>query len=156
MLEEIIQQTRRLTLEATTSNMATPTPLDVGQYQRSRSATPGQLSDTSEALQSDDEFSSIGYSHERPETETIVAPPKTSEGASCSYADRRVDTPLTAADSPDAQTLASLEAEAMKDQGKIPCNQRGSFSFISRGKGTRSHITRLCKIMKEAYFRGME
>ena len=156
MLEEIIQQTRRLTLEATTSNMATTTPLDVGQYQRSRSATPGQLSDTSGALQSDDEFSSISYSYERPETETTVAPPKASEGASCSYADRRVDTPLTAADSPDAQTLASLKAEAMKDQGKIPRYQRGRFSSISRGKGTRRQITRSCKIMKEAYFRGME
>ena len=102
MLEGIIQQTRRLTLEATTSNMATPTSLGAGQHQRSRSATPGQLSDTSGALQSDDEFSNIGYSYERPETETINAPPKASEGASCSYADRRVDTLFTAADSPDA------------------------------------------------------
>ena len=68
MLEGIIQQTRRLTLEATTSNKATPTSLGDGQHQRSRSATPGQLSDTSGALQSDHEFSSIGYSYERPET----------------------------------------------------------------------------------------
>ena len=67
--------------------MATPVSLGVGQAQRSRSATPGQLSDTSGALHSDDEFSSIGYSYERPETEEIIAPPKTSEGASCSYAD---------------------------------------------------------------------
>ena len=36
MLEGIIQQTRRLTLEATTSNMATPKSLDGRQYQRSR------------------------------------------------------------------------------------------------------------------------
>ena len=51
MLEGIIQQTRRLTLEATTSNVATPTSLGAGQHQRSRSATRGQLSDTSGALQ---------------------------------------------------------------------------------------------------------
>ena len=44
----------------------------------------------------------------------------------------------------------------MKDQGKLPRNQRGRFTSSSRGKGTRRQITRLCKIMKEAYFRGME
>ena len=85
--------------------------------------------------QSDDEFSSIGYSYERPETETIIAPPKTSEGASRSYADRRVDTLFTADDSPDAQILASLKAEAMKDQGKLPRNQRGRLSSSSRATG---------------------
>ena len=156
MLEGIIQETRRLTLEATTSNMATPKSSDGGQYQRSRSATPCQLSDTSGALQSDDEFSSLGYSYERPETETIIAPPKASEGATCSYADRGINTPLTTVDSPDAQTLASLKAEAMKDQGKLPRNQRGRFSSTSRGKRTRRQITRSCKLMKGAYFRGME
>ena len=156
MLEGIIQRTRRLTLEATTSTMGTPTSLGARQLQRPRSATPDQLSDTSGAIQSDDEFSSIGYSFERPETEGIIAPPTASGGASCSYTDRRVETSHTAADSPDAQTLASLKAEAIKDQGKLPRSQRGRFSTSSRGKGTRRPITRSCKIMKEAYFRGME
>ena len=53
MLEGIIQKTRRLTLEATASTMATPASLGVGQHQRSRSTTPGQLSDTSGALQAE-------------------------------------------------------------------------------------------------------
>ena len=60
------------------------------------------------------------------------------------------------AGSPGEQTLASLKAEAKKDRSKLSRDERGRFSQASTTRGTRREITRSCKIMKEAYFKGME
>ena len=60
------------------------------------------------------------------------------------------------ADSPGSQTLASLKAEALKDQGRNPRNQSGRFTTTKANSGVRIKVTRSCKIMKEAYFREME
>ena len=64
MLEGIIQKTRRLILKALVRPLSTPVPPDAQSGRSSRSTTPEQLSDTSGALRSDDEFSSKGYSYE--------------------------------------------------------------------------------------------
>ena len=155
-LEGIIQKTRRLSLEAPERLSATPATVDSRWSLRSRSTSPGLLSDTSGALRSDEEFSSIGYTYERADAEQISAPPSAAGCASSGHLEPRGENVDTSVGSPGAQTLAALKAEAIKDKAKTSRSQQGRFTTSARGTGTRRKVTRSCKIMKEAYFKGME
>ena len=155
-LERIIQKTRRLSLEAPVRPSASPATAGSRSSLRSRSTSPGLLSDTSGVLRSDEELSSIGYTYERADAEQISAPPRAADCATRGHPELRGEGVDTSVDSPGAQTLAALKAEAIKDKTKISRSQQGRFSTSSRGTGTRRKVTRSCKIMKEAYFKGME
>ena len=155
-LEGIIQKTRRLSLEAPVRSPATPATAGSRTSLRSRSTSPGLLSDTSGVLRSDEELSSIGYTYERNDAEQIFAPPRASGSAPSGHLEPRGEGVDAAVSSPGAQTLAALKAEAIKDKAKTSRSQRGRFTTSARGTGTRRKVTRSCKIMKEAYFKGME
>ena len=61
------------------------------------------------------------------------------------------------ADSPGIQTLAELKKEAVHDRQQKTRNEKGR--YIASSKGTpraKRGVSRSCKIMKEAYFKGME
>ena len=60
------------------------------------------------------------------------------------------------ADSHGSQTLASLKSEALKDRSRQPRTQQGRHTTKAKTSGSRRKITRSYKIMKEAYFKGME
>ena len=127
MLESLIQRATELNLGSSTSHSLSPTKSgDLG-LRKAGSEASGRHSETIGAIRSDGEFSSIGYSYENFDGERIVAPPRATEGASCSYAHHQSDTAAFEADSPGCQTLSSLQAEALKDQGRRPRNQHGRF-----------------------------
>ena len=155
-LERIIQKTRRLSLEAPVRPSASAATAGSRSSLRSRSTSPGLLSDTTGVLRSDEELSSIGYTYERADAEQISAPPRAADCATRGHPELQGEGVDTSVDSPGAQTLAALKAEAIKDKTKISRSQQGRFSTSSRGTGTRRKVTRSCKIMKEAYFKGME
>ena len=152
-LERIIQKTRRLSLEAPVRPSASPATAGSRSSLRSRSTSPGLLSDTSGVLRSDEELSSIGYTYERADAQ-ISAPPRAADCATRGHPELQGEGVDTSVDSPGAQTLAALKAEAIKDKTKISHSQQGRFSTSSRGTGTRRKVTRSCKTMKEAYFKG--
>ena len=156
MMERLIQKASELNLGTRANRSFFPEGSTAQGSLRSGSLTTGRFSETSGALRSDDEFSSIGYSFEQAEHEKINAPPKAGYAPSCSYKDPRSNTDVCGADSPSGQTLASLKAEALNDRSKRTRNRKGRFSANSGAGGTRRTVTRSCKIMKEAYFRGME
>ena len=58
--------------------------------------------------------------------------------------------------SPGGQTLASLKAEGMQERSKRTTSKRGRQATSFASQGARRKVTRSCKIMKEAYFKGME
>ena len=59
--------------------------------------------------------------------------------------------PQAQTESPGAQTLASLKAEALKDQ-----QLKGRKSKVpKKTQTTRRRVTRACEIMKEEFFEGM-
>ena len=155
MLEEIIKQASKLNLGFDGNRSSPLTSTCAGKFKR-RSSGSEQYSDTSGALRSDDEFSSIGYSFEGPEHQEVAAPTAATNRPSCSHTDPTSFQSPFIAGSPGEQTLASLKAEAIADCSKLSRNKRGCFSQASTTRGTRREVTRSCKIMKEAYFKGME
>ena len=58
---------------------------------RTDSLVSDRRSDTSGALRSDDNFSSIRYSFENLESERIIEPPRNMHGASCNYENLQAD-----------------------------------------------------------------
>ena len=155
MLEEIVKQASKLKLGLEGNRSSPLTTTGTGKSKRGNAGSV-QNSDTSGALRSDDELSSIGYSFEGPEHQEVAAPPVATIRPSCSYTDPTSFQSSFIADSPGEQTLASLKAEAIEDRSKLSRNKRGRFSQVSTTRGTRREVTRSCKIMKEAYFKGME
>ena len=117
-LEGIIQKTRRLSLEAPVRSPATPATVGSRSSLRSRSTSPGLLSDTSGVLRSDEELSSIGYTYERNDAEQIFAPPRAAGFVSSGHLEPRGEGVDASVGSPGAQTLAALKAEAIKDKAK--------------------------------------
>ena len=155
MLEKIIKQASKLNLGPGGDRSS---PLKTMGTSKSKRGSTGsvQYNDTSGALRSDDEFSSIGYSFEGREHQEVAAPPVSTDRPSCSRADPTSFQSSFFAGSPGEQTLASLKAEAIEDRSKLSRNKRGRFSQANTTRGTRREITRSCKIMKVAYFKGME
>ena len=95
-------------------------------------------------------------SFENLEVEKINELPRNTDSASGSYANPLSDPTLFDIDSPGGQTLPSLKAEALNEQSKASRSRGGKATSSPRGPGTRRKITRSCKIMKDAYFKGME
>ena len=61
------------------------------------------------------------------------------------------------ADSPGVQTLAELKKEAVHDRQERTRNEKGRYVASSKGTArTKLGVSRSCKVMKEAYFKGME
>ena len=119
-LEDLIKRASELILGSGALQTLTSTePRGLGK-RRSRSATPGRFSDTSGATQSDDDFSSIGYSFEAPSHDGIAPPPQGASTKRTSYSpvDSGSLTLEYCADSPGGQTLASLKAEGMQERSK--------------------------------------
>ena len=154
MLEEIVKQASKLNLGLEGNRSSPLTTTGTGKS-KGGSAGSVQYSDTSDALRSDDEFSSIGYSFEGPEHQEVAASPVATNRPSCSHTGPTSLQSSFIADSPGEQTLASLKAEAIEDRSNLSRNKRGRFSQASTTRGTR-RVTRSCKIMKEAYFKDME
>ena len=102
MMEKLIQKASDLNLGRRSSRNFFPEGSSVRGSQRSGSLTTCRHSDTSGALRSDDEFSSIEYSYEKAEPEKINAAPRAGYEPSCSYKDRRSNTDACDADSPGA------------------------------------------------------
>ena len=155
-IEKLIQKASQLRIGPEETLEETPSRSGRRCSRRAGSATSGLQSDTSGGIRSDDDFSSIGYSYEHLDAPSINALPCTSSEIPCGSRDLPSNMDVPEADSPEAQTLAALKAEALGDLSKRPRSKRGKFVPATRGAGTRRKITRSCKIMKEAYFQGME
>ena len=160
-IESLIQQASRLNLGTSRPNSG------VGAQPR-RSGTPvGSLesqsgflsdhgSDTSGAIKSTDDFASIGYSYEHSGLESHPYTPPPVGPPSCSRTDLGSSAVPTQLDSPGAQTLAGLKAEALSEKAKT-AEPKKPKKTPSRNSGPSRHrIPRGSKIMKEAYFKGME
>ena len=124
---------------------------------RNRSSSSEGYSDTSGALRSNDDLGSLGYSFEHSDLEAQPELLHSEPTPGCSQTDHQSPQSNSYVDSPGLQTLASLKREAV-----IDLQQRGK-STKGRGKGqpgksstTRRRTSRTCKVMKEAYFRGMD
>ena len=156
IMESLIQKASQLRIGPEDDLENTPSKSGSRYPRRAGSVSSGRHSDTSGAIRSDDNFSSIGYSYEGSDVAMIDAPPGTSGGVSCGPHDPASDMEIPDADSPGTQTLAALKAEALGAKNKRTRNKRGKFTSKPQGSDTRRKITRSCKIMKEAYFQGME
>ena len=60
------------------------------------------------------------------------------------------------AESPEGQTLAALKDETLASRSKRFRIKQGRYVQTASTQGTRRKVTRSCKVMKEAYFKGME
>ena len=160
-MESLIQRTSRLSLGA-----SYPTPDSVTKARRpgnrassvgSRSGLlSGHGSDTSGALRSDDNFSSLGYSYEHSDLESQPFTPPPIGPPGCSRTDLGSQEGTNQLESPGAQTLAGLKAEAIAERTK-PAKSKKARKTPAQKVGTSKHqVPRGCKIMKEAYFKGME
>ena len=118
--------------------------------------TSGDASDTSGALRSSDDFESIGYAYEHSDLESqpFASPPIVPPG--CSRVDPGSAEVEFQVDSPGAQTLAVLKAEAAAEKSKASSRKRPRKKMTSNSSVNRHRVPRACKIMKEAYFKGME
>ena len=124
-----------------------------GRYPES---TAGGCSDTSGALRSDDDFARVGYSYEHSEPNLITATPLTSQPSS-SQIDPGSPFATFSAHSLGAQTLSALKQEAIQDRQFKSRNQKVRFTASSsKTPKARRGVPRTCKMMKEAYFNGME
>ena len=122
-MESLIQQTSRLSLgthptlpvsgprKARTSSVAS----DIGSQS---GFTSGNASDTSGALRTDEELTSLGYVYEHSdfESQPVAQPPTGLPG--CSRTDLRSPMEQFQLDSPGAQTLAALKDEALTEKTK--------------------------------------
>ena len=154
-MEKLIAKANEMSIGPTTSQ--DPTSQRSGKkFTHRADSLSGRLSDTSGAIRSDDDFSSIGYSYENFDTDKIDASSRAMDEASCSQQDHPANMEIYDADSPIGQTIASLKTEVLNDLSKHNRKICGRFASTSRGSGTRRKVTRSCKIMKEAYFKRME
>ena len=155
-MENLIQKASELNLGPRATRNITPSKLGSRSASRAGSVTSGQLSDTSGAIRTDDDFSSIGYSYEAEGISQIDAPPRGNDMPSCSYDALQSDLANEVADSPGGQTLATLKAEALRDQDKVARKSRSKPSASPSCPKSKRKVKRSCKIMKEDYFKGME
>ena len=116
----------------------------------------GEASNTSGALRSDDVFASIGYVYEHSDLESqpFASPPVGLPG--CSRTDPKSVESEPRVESPGAQTLAVLKAEANAEKAKTPSRKKPRKKSSPNCSGNRHRVPRACKVMKEAYFKGME
>ena len=164
MLENLIHRAKRLSLTTepvgSTSNKKGSKRRGssvVTSWGRYRDFSSGGFSDTSGAIRSDEDLGSLDYTYEHSDHEVITAPPPSLPQASCSRTVLESPHGSFNADSPGTQTLAALKQEAIQDRQQLSRNPQGRFTTPPRrSQGGRRKITRTCKVMKEAYFKGME
>ena len=160
-MESLIQQASRFNLGTSHPNSGVGAKLrKSGDQVSSGESQSGFLSDhgsdTSGAIKSTDDFASIGYSYEHSDLESHPFTPPPAGPPGCSRADLESFEVLNQFDSPGAQTLAGLKAEAMAEKTKT-VKEKKPKKTPSRNSGPSRHrVPRGCKIMKEAYFKGME
>ena len=121
--EKLIKQASQLYLGPLNSQAPHPSKLLDYRKRKSGSIGSGHYSDTSGAIRSDDDFSSIGYSLEDQERDRITDPPRACTEASCSRIDQESEPNVFDTGSPGGQTLAALKAEAIKDKNKRSRNR---------------------------------
>ena len=127
MMEKLIKQASELNLGPSSNQIPLPTrPMDPGK-RKSGSIASGQCSDTSGAIRSDDDFSSIGYSYEDHEHDGIVDPPQAAGQTTYSRGDQEPDPVVFDAGSPGGQFLDSLKAEALKDRAELSRKKTRTF-----------------------------
>ena len=124
---------------------------------RNRSSSTERYSETSGALQSNDDFGSLGYSFEHSDAEMQIGQSQSELIPGSKRTDPQSPHTTFNLDSPGLQTLAALKKEAVADrqQKKRSTKAKGK-GQSGRGTSARVKTTRTCKVMKEAYFRGME
>ena len=160
-MENLIQQASRLSL-GTPGN--TPCeipkakrPLDQSSSLGSQSGfLTGNESDTSGVLRSGDDFASIGYVYEHSDLESHPFTPPPVGPPGCSRVDPMSHEAIKQVDSPGAQTLAGLKAEAIAEKSKSGSRKKQRKTTARKTGGSGHRVPRGCKIMKEAYFKGME
>ena len=155
-MENLIQQVGRLNLghsHNAPGRCATPSASLAGSQSEYAS---GVASDTSGALRSDDEFASIGHSYEHSDLESHPFTPPPAGLPGCRHTDPMSRESLPQMDSPGAQTLACLKAEAVAEQTKTKSRKKPHKTPVRSGESSRHRVPRACKIMKESYFKGME
>ena len=160
-MENLVEPTSRLNL-----GTSLVSPAGRGQTRKSafRAPTPGpqsgtisgDASDTSGALRSSDDFASIGYEYEHSdfESQPFTPPPVGPHG--CSRVDPRSTATEFQVESPGAQTLAVLKAEAVAEKTKSNSRKGPRKKTTTSNTISRHRVPRACKIMKEACFKGME
>ena len=160
-MESLVERTGRLSL-------GTPhfSPEGRGQPRKSAFRAPttgtrsgsisGNTSDTSGAIRSSDDFASIGYEYEHSDFESQPFTPPPVGPPGCSRVDSRSAETEYQVDSPVAQTLAAVKAEAVAEKTKSNSRKRPRKKTTSNNAVNRHRVSRACKIMKEAYFKGME
>ena len=161
VMENLIQQASRLNLGTPHLNSGVNTKprksvdrVSGGESQSGFLSDHG--SDTSGAIKSTDDFASIGYSYEHSDLESHPFTPPPAGPPGCSRADLGSFDATNKLESPGAQTLAGLKAEAVAEKTKT-VRQKKSRKTPTRNSGPSRHrVPRGCKIMKEAYFKGME
>ena len=162
MLENLVYRASRLSLSTkvgansgkgrTSSRQGSS--VDSSRSRRASSITD-KGSDTSGVLRSDDNFSSISYSFEHSEPEHIAAAPRPTQPSSSR---NEPGSPMVTfgADSPGIQTLAELKKEAVHDRQQKTRNEKGRYVASSKSTArAKRGVSRSCKIMKEAYFKGL-
>ena len=159
MMEDIVKRASRLTLGQGLEdqrNLHSNSSVGGSVYPCSEGETlPGDCtgregSVTSGALRSHNDSNSIGYSFER-NPPSVIAIAKPPGGEKRLQEDPKSAEPQTQTESPEAQTLASLKAEALKDQ-----QSKGRKSKVpKKPQTTRRRVTRACKRTKEENFEGM-
>ena len=164
MLENLIHRAKRLSLATVPDGSGTTKkgPKRKGSsvitsWGRDRDSSSEGYSDTSGAIGTDEDLGSLNYTYEDPDHEVITTPPLGVTQAGCSQTD--LESPIGSfnADSPGAQTLAALKQEAIHDRQQLSRKPKGRFATTPRrSQEGRRKITRTCKVMKEAYFKGME
>ena len=160
-MEGLIQQASRLNLWTFETPPAAGckggrSPFRVSDNGSQSRFTSGNASDTSGALWSDEECASLGYVYEHSDLESQPFAPPPKGPAGCSRTDVRSTGDEFQVDSPGIQTLAALKNEAIAEKSK-PRSHKKLRKSSSRDPGKSSHrVPRGCKIMKEAYFKGME
>ena len=124
---------------------------------RNRSSSTERYSETSGALQSNDDFGSLGYSFEHSDAEMQIGQSPSEPIPGSSRTDPQSPQTTFNLDSPGLQTLAALKKEAVADrQQKKRFTKTKGKGQSGRGTSARVKTTRTCKVMKEVYFRGME
>ena len=160
-MENLIQQASRLNLGTPHLNSGVNTKPRKSRDQVSGGESQSGFlsdhgSDTSGAIKSTDDFASIGYSYEHSDLESHPFTPPPAGPPGCSRADLGSFEVPNQLDSHGAQTLAELKAEAMAEKTKT-VRQKKPRKTPSRNSGPSRHrVPRGCKILKEAYFKGME
>ena len=160
-MESLIQQASRLSLGTPhgTSGLGSKEKKPAHRASRIGSQSDvwtGNESDTSGALRSGDDFASTGYAYEHSDLESHPFTPPPGGPPGCSRADPTSQEAPNQMDSPGAQTLAGLKAEAIAEKIKTGGSRKKRKTTPRTTGGSRHRVTRGCKIMKEAYFKGME